>query len=278
MKLWVYRLSAVMSLICVIYLGIRAAMEDKFDSSLVLPICAMGIFVLLGFMERKSREELIYRQTNELKMYQMYVKPLEEMVKEIRARQHEFDNHMNAILNMHLTIDNYDELVEQQTEYGGLLYAENRRKFFSLLRISDKVLAGFLYSKIVNAPDSVELEVQVLNQILISRVPESDIIEIVGSLLDNAIEACKSEQNKVYLSLDSKNDKLIFEIQNQVEHMTVAETQRFFEKGYSTKQSNGKRGLGLYNAKRIVQRVNGSMEVSIEQKEEGYFVCFRLEL
>lgn len=277
MKLWLYRISTVMSFVCVVYLGTRIAMQEKPDSTLILPILALAVFLLLGFMEKKSKEEEIYRQENELKLYRMYVQPLEEMVKEIRARQHEFDNHLNAILNMHLTIDNYEDLVEQQTEYGGLLYAESRRKFFPLLRISDKVLAGFLYSKIVNAGE-VEVEVEVLNQILISRVPESDIIEIVGTLLDNAIEACKRGHNKVYLSLDSKEDKLIFIIQNQVEQMTVMETQRFFEKGYSTKQTNGKRGFGLYNAKRIVARTGGSLEVSVEKKEEGSFVCFRLEL
>ena len=66
------------------------------------------------------------------------------MIKDIRARQHEFDNHMNAILNMHVTIDTYDELVKAQSAYGKSIYDDKVRSDPALLRISDKILAGFI--------------------------------------------------------------------------------------------------------------------------------------
>ena len=52
----------------------------------------------MGLFDRRKKIEIL---ENEIRSYQMYIKPLEELVREIRARQHEFDNHMNAILNMH---------------------------------------------------------------------------------------------------------------------------------------------------------------------------------
>ncbi|MGN0505307.1 MAG: sensor histidine kinase [Lachnospiraceae bacterium] len=273
MKVRLYYVFTILSLACVLLIGVRAATDPRADLILIISVIALGVCMMLSLFERNNREDFIRRQETELKMYRMYVQPLEELVKDIRARQHEFDNHLNAILNMHLTIDTYDELVKEQTEYGGMLYAEDRRKFFPLLRISDKVLAGFLYSKIMNAAGA-EIEVQVLNYVLISRAAENDIIEVIGTLLDNAVEACSGEQKRVHLSLDSKEDRLIFKISNQVEKMTLGQAERFFEKGYSTKQNDGKRGLGLYNAKKIVNRVGGTIEVSVEEREEGCFVCF----
>ena len=59
----------------------------------------------MGLFSRRKKIEIL---ENEIRSYQMYIKPLEELVREIRARQHELDNHMYAILNMHYMIDNYD--------------------------------------------------------------------------------------------------------------------------------------------------------------------------
>ena len=94
---------------------------------------------------------------------------LEELVKEIRAKQHEFDNHLNAILNMHLTIDNYEELVAKQSEYiTENAREDDSRKYLPLLKISDKILAGFIYSKIVRAPEYVQTDIRVWNKEIVS--------------------------------------------------------------------------------------------------------------
>ena len=98
----------------------------------------------MGLFSRRKKIEIL---ENEIRSYQMYIKPLEELVREIRARQHEFDNHMNAILNMHYMIDNYDELVKAQSEYIKELYTEDSRQLIALLKISDKILAGFLFNR-----------------------------------------------------------------------------------------------------------------------------------
>ena len=107
---------------------------------------------------------------NEIRSYQMYIKPLEELVREIRTRQHEFDNHMNAILNMHYTIDNYDDLVKAQSEYIKEMYTENSRQLISLLKISDKILAGFLYSKILSAKSYIKIDLEVKSLDIISSI------------------------------------------------------------------------------------------------------------
>lgn len=213
----------------------------------------------------------------------MYMQPLEEMVKEIRTNQHEFDNHLNTLLNMHVTMKSYEELVEQQSDYIMQLKKDSRRKLIPLLKISDKILAGFLYSKIVGIEEWIDVELVVCNTVILSETSEHDIIEVLGTLVDNAVEACTKEHNKIFMSLDSLNGRLLFDIQNEVSNVTLGDVQKFFEKGYSTKSESkmsfpSMRGLGLYNAKIICQRHGGNITVSLDEQEGCQYISFHLEL
>lgn len=229
-------------------------------------------------IERKKNMDILVKQEKELQMYRLYTKPLEELVKEIRIRQHEFDNHMNAILNMHVTIDTYEELVKQQSKYVKEIYDDRSRQFLNLLKISDKVLAGFLYSKILEAKEGLQFDICVEGKTILSQASEHDMIEVVGTLIDNAMEACTNENNKIKMVVGSKNDKLFFEIWNMHPPIPLERISHFFEKGYSTKSRKGNRGLGLYNAKNITNRWNGELTVSMEQMNEVPYICFHVEL
>jgi hypothetical protein len=117
-------------------------------------------------------------------------------------------------------------------------------------------------------------------------IGEHHLIEIVGTLIDNAYEACTEEKNQVLIEIDSQNDKLIFTIKNQVENIGLGEISHFFEKGFSTKEDGKKHGLGLYNACEPLPRRNyggngGNRRKEIHQFCGGYLgrseygtVCF----
>jgi len=235
-------------------------------------------------MSMRSRRKRIEILENELRTYQMYIKPLEELTKEIRARQHEFDNHMNAILNMHYMIDNYDDLVEAQSKYIREMYRDDSRQLLALLKISDKILAGFLYSKLRATKPFIDVEVEVKSLDIISSVSEHSLIEVIGTLVDNAFEACTEELNSVNIILDSSGHRLVFEISNRTKNLTLDEVSRFFEKGYSTKEPktsggfSNKHGVGLYNAKKIAQKYGGDLTVSLDFVGDEQVIVFRVEL
>lgn len=277
----IYRVFCLLSLIVLIYLAIDFKVSGRLDIKMVL-LCLMFFIVLFwGIIDWLKNEHMLQTQEKELKTYKMYIQPLEELVKEIRAKQHEFDNHMNAVLNMHIVIDNYEELVKQQSAYIKEVRLDDGRRYINLLKISDKILAGFIYSKIVNAPDNVHIKLSVENFQILSKVPEHDIIEIVGTLVDNAIEAMKQEGGEVEFILDSKQDKLIFATVNVVKGLSMEYVGHFFDKGYSTKGEN--RGLGLYNARQIAQKYNGEITVAVEERdisdqEESKYLRVQIEM
>lgn len=230
--------------------------------------------------------EVYQKQESEIQMYQMYTRPLEELIREIRARQHEFRNHLNAILNMHLTVDSYDELVRTQAEYILSVADDKRNSYLPLLRISDKILAGFLYTKLVSPQKDVDFSIEIGANRIVTNAMEKDIIEVIGTLIDNAVDASDKDNRiiKMFLSSygsdtkDTVDDRLIFEIMNEHPPVPMKELTRFFERGYSTKSSKGNRGYGLYNARRIVKEYKGEIILENRTIEGRNYICFHIEI
>lgn len=190
---FLYRVFCFISLAIAVYLVIDLKISRTLDFKMIIVFILLLVVIIWGTIDWKLSNDIIREQEKELKMYRHYIQPLEELVKEIRARQHEFDNHLNAVLNMHLTVDSYEELVSRQSEYVKAISREGGSQYLPLLKISDKVLAGFLYSKIVSSREGIETEIEVRSREIISRVSEHSLIEIVGVLVDNAYEACPEE-------------------------------------------------------------------------------------
>lgn len=253
-------------------------MNNFLDVKTCILLSIIFMAVILYILLWKRNKAVYQKQQKELIMYKTYVKPLEDLIREIRAKQHEFDNHLNAILNMHVTISSYEELVNAQSAYIKEVVKQREDNFLSLLRISDKVLAGFIYSKLMEIKQDIFVELFVGSRDILTNVPESDMIEVVGTLFDNAVEALGTEKKHLKLFLSSEQDKLVFEIKNEYEKVSIEQFAKFFERGFSTKADKGKRGLGLWNAKRIVEQWNGEIFVENEEIDGNNYVCFRVEM
>lgn len=273
-----YRVFCVMALIIAVYLIVDLYLSHTLDIKVIILFGILLAVIFFGWWDWLANYSILKRQEEELKIYKLYIHPLEELTKDIRARQHEFDNHMNAVLNMHVTIDNYDELVAAQSAYCKEIYEAKGVSTPALLRISDKILAGFLYSKILGAPAYAKVEMQVLSQQIITSVSEHNLVEILGTLVDNAFEAATPQLPLVEMVLDSREDKLIFMIRNQVQGLTMGDISRFFQKGYTTKDNRECRGLGLYQANMIAQQFGGEITVELTDGEESQEICFRVEI
>ena len=102
----IYRILCTISMLIGLYLVTDLMFSGTLNIKMIIVFILVMTGIIWGAIDWKISSDLIRNQEKELKMYRLYIRPLEELVKEIRARQHEFDNHINAILNMHLTVDN----------------------------------------------------------------------------------------------------------------------------------------------------------------------------
>ena len=132
-----------------------------------------------------------------------------------------------------------------------------------LLKINLSIVAGFVYSKITEAQkDQKELVVQVASRDLKSRMPEYELIRIIGILIDNALEST-APFGTAYLYLDSR--------QNQIE----IRTRNKGSPGYTTKTGDRHgHGYGLYNLKKLTDKYNGKIYLDTVNTDQGDYIQF----
>lgn len=274
-----YQIFCGLSVLIGIYLIVDLKISGTLEVKMLPVFFLLIVFMFWGSIDWKLNNDVMRTQEKELRMYQLYIQPMEELVKEIRAKQHDYDNHLNAILNMHLTVDSYDELVKRQSEYIHEVRTDGANRYLPLLRISDKVLAGFLYSKIISSPQNVETEVEVRNWNVISRVSEHNLIEMAGVLVDNAYEATAKAGGKVRIFLDSREDRLVLDVLNEYPRLSLEEIGRFFEQGYTTKQSDSQNhGIGLAKVKKMTKASGGELTVGQEEIDGVNYIHFTLTI
>ena len=210
---------------------------------LIIILCIHGLLYRIKYQEKQA----------ELEAYKTYSAAFSDLITQIRARQHEFDNHISALCNLHYICKHYDELVQEQSKYAKDVISNNR--FHKLLVSGNPVIAGFLYGKLSSIQEQgIEVTYTFHISEFTSKIPVYLVVELVGNLLKNAVEAVKTQQveKQIHLSCTENENEFCLGVRNRSEKIPLDEIGRFFEKGYSSKGSG--RGLGLYNVKEICEK------------------------
>ena len=217
----------------------------------LVPVLIIMVFI---FIKWSSSQCLIHQMESEreteLRMQTCY----EELLKDVRMRQHAFKNHMAAIFSTHYTYKTYEQLVRAQEEYCNKIREEN--KYNHLLLIENKILAGFLYEKFLEIEkDGINLEYKIASNLEKMRIPIYRLIEICGILIDNAVEALKEVTNKeVVIEIAENKIGYYFLIRNRAAYITYSQMSEWFAFEHSSKGEG--RGIGLYHAKMLCEEHN----------------------
>ena len=215
---------------------------------LLFSICIIliGLLVLkMGKYKIKSKEI-----ETELKIHKLYADSFDNLIDNIRTKQHEFDNHINNIYSQHYIYSTYDELVKAQQSYCKVVAIENR--FNKLLNSGNPIIIGFLYGKFVEIDKfGIDISYHISIKELQIEIPIFKLVEILGNLIDNAVDALinKKNYNKVYIFMEERGKCFSIEVRNECDYVDYTELELFFKKGYSRK--GGDRGLGLFHVKTI---------------------------
>lgn len=106
-----------------------------------------GLFIIYEW--QKSRMD-VERKKAQLEMNRLYSDAYDQLIMLVRERQHDMKNHINAILSMIYTTEDFDELKAKQTEYCGYVIEQNEKTKL-VLSSGNPLIAGFLYSKMREA-------------------------------------------------------------------------------------------------------------------------------
>ena len=237
-------------------------------------ICFLIVALMLIFWINSENEKR--HKAEELRTYQLYTKTFEEAVATIRMKQHEFDNHINAIKCMRYTIHDMKQLFDEQDKYCDKILQEN--KYNKLLKMNTSpILTGYLYSKFTAASAhgmNIEYEIQDVD---IKHIAINDLIEIIGILFDNAVEALEEQDDKeIEVKLLKIDNIFSVSVANISAWKTNNEIEKFFEYGYSTKGEE--HGIGLCRVNTLLKKYKTYLQVENITKNDVNFLCFKVLL
>lgn len=226
--------------------------------------------VLLYYNQRRIQEQ------KHIQMIEQYVPIVEELISQVRARQHEFNNRIfsiEAAVNSAATLEEARKHVAVLTK--GVSLCPNDR---DLLVCDSKIIAGMLYGKIKQAEFSgINVSLEFLSLFKKSATPETEWIEIIGILLDNALEAA-AHGDTIYLKTRQEGSFLELTVSNPAPPMSNTEFMKLFQKGVTTKKDKCLHGFGLYNVLRMAERHHGKILTRNESLDQTNYVVFGILL
>jgi len=217
----------------------------------------------------------IKQQEKVINVHKRYIPFLKNMMHEIRQKQHDFKNHLN-VLYIIVQTENDGQARERIKEYIEKL-TDSIKPADELLDIGDQVLGAIIYSKKVLAEEkNICFEVEFEGEIPEYPIERYELVELLGNLLDNAIEAAEGgsdDNSKVILTLGTEGGHRIIEVKNTGKAIRQGDIDKVFRRGFSTKKGKC-RGYGLYNIKKIVNDHNGTIGLSSDNCHTVFRISF----
>ncbi|MCK6261660.1 sensor histidine kinase [Vibrio sp. ZSDE26] len=195
----------------------------------------------------------------------------------LRSQTHEHRNKLNSISGMVQMgeLEAVQKLIGQETAHYQSLIEFLRET------IREPLIAGMLLGKTERARElGLELSVEEGSRLetLPERINPSDVVTIIGNLIDNAFDATmsaigekdfiQSSRREIEVSVSDYGSEIILEVSDQgVGLPRDISGEQLLEKGISTKASQN-RGVGLHLVNQLTLKYFGQLEMS-DNKEFG---------
>lgn len=232
------------------------------------------LICILAVKWQKGKNEIEIKR-REMELQKTYDDAYQNLVQSIRRRQHEFDNHLVALCGIYKTVDTIEELIAEQKIYCSEIERDNH--YNKLLSAGSPMLVGFLYSKFMYAEERncyVHYFVNIAEDNK-GFVPEYRIIEMLGILIDNAVEALEDsglKQLSVEIMITCRELQIL--VKNISKYIPQSEIFHFVQFGYSSKGEG--RGLGLASLSKLVNNYHGQLAVYNEEIEAQNWLTFKV--
>lgn len=230
------------------------------------------IYIIMGLILMWILSFRLMRYHYEERIRKKYFVVFESVIEQIRSRQHKFQNHLDAVYSLHKLYDEYETLVQEQRKY--LQKLTDYEMPAEVMALKNPILIAHVYEKITEAQEAgLRIRMKLRCDLEKCKMDEIHMIEILGTLFDNAIQDMKQTGQTEFLVFEvEKENGIIIRVANPHEEMKNQEIRKMFERGYSTKGKN--RGIGLHHVKQLIQK--HKIELLVENRiiEEKNYICF----
>ncbi|MFJ2618252.1 ATP-binding protein [Glutamicibacter sp. NPDC087344] len=177
----------------------------------------------------------------------------------LRAQTHEHANRLHTIAT----------LIENGKVDQALAFAVDDRQHSQQLTdaivhsIDDAYLSSLLVAKAAQAHErGIQLEISAQGLIPANVFQATDLVTIMGNLLDNALDvSVGTEEATVWVEVTALEDELIISVADSGPGIAPEFLENLLRFGVSTKSGSQPRGLGLALVQQAVLRLGGTMNV-----------------
>lgn len=193
----------------------------------------------------------------------------EQLVREVRMRQHELGNQLSAAKTLSSgEVSQYLEELNRDQRYNVLLLC------------GDPLLAGLLYQKCKEAEaQGIRVESHISARLEAYALPQHELIAIVGGLLDNAIDAELSrpaDERSIRILVDAEDGQYRITVANRFPYVPYETMHGWFREGHTSKGTG--RGLGLAHTREICADGRADIAYGNQETDGDNEVFFMLYL
>jgi len=210
-------------------------------SIVIISYCIFTILIWFSTLKKAINEE-------ELAQQKFYNESIRSTLFDLRRFKHDWVNNLTVIYSM-LKMNKIKELNQYVSE---LIVQNTEHSNTEIFNIKNAGLFGIISSKINQAKEKgISVELSVIGEVEnIPGVKISELCEIVGIFLDNAIEEALKSDKSISIVVYKSEKCIELSISNSCQN--APDIQSIYLEGFSTKGEN--RGMGLAIAKKILEK------------------------
>lgn len=210
-------------------------------------------FVNLIILSKTTKLELT---SLDLEQSNQYNKTLEILHDNVRCFKHDFNNIITTI-GGYVQSEDLNGLKKYYSNLQTDCEKINNLNILNPSTINEPAIYSLLTNKYHLAENNgIKINIEVFIDLRQLRMKVYEFTRILGILLDNAIEAsneCEEKIINISIRKDFHSDRQLLIIENTYKNKDI-DTEKIYDKGYSTKEHNT--GIGLWEVRQILKKNN----------------------
>ena len=244
----------------IVLIGLQLYMITAYVSNLPFFITFLSLVTLIVYFSISLYTIFTTSQLEETSMKleeeKLYNKTLQILHDNIRAFKHDFFNIVQGI-GGYVGKEDMEGLKEYYAKLLEDCQQTNNLTALSPELVNNPAIYNILATKYHDADElGIKINLEVFMDLNELNINSYELTRILGILINNAIEASKECEEKV-INISFRKDKRkhmqIISIENTYMDKDI-DTEKIYEKGYSTKEGNT--GIGLWEVRQILKKHN----------------------
>ena len=221
--------------------------------TLIFIVCIVSIYIfnkMVNVMSENARQKILIKQSE---YYEKKIEADRKNINDTRKIKHDMKNHMYAIKNMAKNNMSKDIITYTNDILGKI---EGEKVYINTGNYLIDGILNVKFEEIKNQGIDFKYDVKIPEG---TKLPEFEVITILGNLLDNAIEGVKSIKDNRYIEvfISYKDSNLLIKIVNTFDGLVIKDNKGFV----SRKGEKAYHGIGLENVREQVEKSNGYMNI-----------------